>query len=906
MIGRVLGQYRITESLGAGGMGEVWRAEDTKLGREVALKLLPSAFAEDDERLARFEREAKVLASLNHPNIATLYGLETAVPASPSASAPETSGSVTGPITFLVMELVEGEGLDDRVVRGPVPVDEAVPIALQITEALEAAHDAGIVHRDLKPANIRIRPDGTVKVLDFGLAKAWDPGQDDLDLSLSPTMTRHATAAGVILGTAAYMSPEQARGKPVDRRTDIWAFGVVLWEMLTGARLFEGETVSDLVAGVLARDPDWTRLHGSATRLRPVLERCLVKDPKRRFRDIGDVRLEIERSMSEGTPDGVAAVAGSSRQGVSWGVLAAVVAAAVLATLATWFATRSAPVDRTTLRLSMTLAPNQQLATWDNAILAFSPDGSRLVTPIFQDGRQVLASRRLDGSRFEVVEGTDGGAAPFFSPDGRWLGFIADGKLVKVAAEGGRPFVLGDQQGAGGASWGADGQIVYAPLYSDGLFRVSEQGGEAGRVTTPDRERGELGHWWPQHLPGGDHVLFTAFCTPVDTSRVRVVSLATGEVRDVVDGGFFGRYVPTGHLLYVKGDRLFAAPFDVERATVTGSAVAVLDDVFGSHTGGYSMLDVSVDGTLAYSPRSVVEAPRELVWADRQGLVRPVMDERMRFNGASLAPDGRTLAISIVGDSQDLWTYSLERGTLSRMTSAARTEFSPAWAPDGRTLYYVLDEPPFAIYAIPVGASAVGEPLWDDRPDLDAVLTGVSPDGRYLAYTLTEPRTGLNLWVRRIDGSEPARAFRATEYSELFGSFSPDGRWLAYQSDETGRPEVYVEEFPGPGARFQVSADGGLEPLWVPGTGEIFYRHRGEMRVVSTSTDGATFEFGSPVTLFSLAWRPTGNNARTYDVTPDGRRVLMTQVPDAASPRRIDIVTHWLDELERIMEEAGR
>jgi serine/threonine-protein kinase len=596
----------------------------------------------------------------------------------------------------------------------------------------------------------------------------------------------------------------------------------------------------------------------------------------------------------------------AERRGTSWAAIAAIAAVAVgVGAVGTWAVLRSPDAARESLRLSMALGPNQQLATWDNSTLTFSPDGSSLVVPIFEDGRQVLASRRLDGSQFEVVDGTEGGAAPFFSPDGRWLGFIASGKLVKVAAEGGRPFVLGDQQGAGGASWGPDNHIVYAPIYSDGLFRVSEQGGPAQRVTTPDRERGELGHWWPQHLPGGDGVLFTAFCTPVDTSRVRVVSLATGEVRDVVDGGFFGRYVSTGHLLYVKGDRLYAAPFDAERAAVTGPAVGVLDDVFGSHTGGYSMLDISVDGTLAYSPRSVVEAPRELVWVDRQGLIRPVMDERLRFNGAALAPDGRTLAISIVGDSQDLWTYSLERGTLSRMTSAPRTEFSPAWAPDGRTLYYVLDEPPFAIYTISVGASAVGRPLWDDRPDLDAVLTDVSPDGRDLVYTLTEPRTGLNLWVRPVDGGEPARTFRATEFSELFASFSPDGRWLAYQSDETGRPEVYVEAYPGPGERFQISADGGLEPLWVHGTGEIFYRHRGEIRVVSTSTDGATFEFGSPVTLFSLAWTPTGNNARTYDVTPDGRRMLMTQIPEAAAPRRIDIVTGWLDELERMMEEAG-
>jgi serine/threonine-protein kinase len=677
--------------------------------------------------------------------------------------------------------------------------------------------------------------------------------------------------------------------------------------MLTGARLFEGETVSDMVAGVLARDPDWARLPDPARQLKPVLERCLVKDPRRRLRDIGDVRMEIERALSDDPSDTVVATNDADRRGMSRAAIAAIAAVALaVGAVGTWAVLRSPDAARASLRLSMALGPNQQLATWDNSTIAFSPDGASIVTPIVDDGRQVLASRRLDEPEFRTIDGTEGGAAPFFSPDGGWLGFIANGKLVKVDAEGGRPFVLGDQQGAGGASWGPDGHIVYAPIYSDGLFRISEQGGEAQRLTTPDRERGELGHWWPQHLPGGDRVLFTAFCTPVDTSRVRVVSLTTGEVRDVVDGGFYGRYVQTGHLLYVKGDRLYAVPFDVEKAMVTGRAVSVLDDVFGSHTGGYSMLDVSVDGTLAYSPRSVVEAPSELVWVDRQGLARQAVGERLRFNGAALSPDGRTLALSIVGDSQDLWTYSLDRGTLSRVTSAARTEFSPAWSPDGRTLYYVLDEPPFAVYTIPVDASTAGRPLWDDRPDLDAVLTDVSPNGRDLVYTLTESQTGLNLYVRPVDGSGPARAVRATAYGESYGTFSPDGRWLAYQSDETGRPEIYVEALVGPGKRFQISADGGIEPLWARGSGEIFYRHRDEVRVVATSTTGGEFEFEPPVTLFSLPWARTGNNARSFDVEADGGRVLMTRIPEAAAPRRIDIVTHWLDELERTMGDTGQ
>ena len=884
--GTSLGPYEILAPLGAGGMGEVFRARDPRLGREVAVKVLPPEVAQDPDRLARFRREAQVLASLNHPNIAAIYGLE------------EAEGQ-----PFLALELVLGQDLKQRLERGAIPVDEALEIARQIADGLEEAHEKGVVHRDLKPANVKLTPDGKVKVLDFGLAKAYAieaASGSSSDLSQSPTLAHTGTAAGLILGTAAYMSPEQARGKPVDKRADIWAFGALVFEMLAGHPLFTGETVSDVLAGVLTREPDFTLLPGSARHVEGVLSRCLEKDPRKRLRDIGDVRLELDRTRAGDSDLPIEALAPRSRRrrvGLALSLVAAAAAGALLTRLSS-----RVPTESRTLRLSIPLAPGQQVAAADNALLAFSPDGSTLAIPVIGDGRKWLVRRELDGSSTKRIEGTEGGAAPFFSPDGKWLGFIADGKLMKVAAEGGRPFTLADQQGAGGGAWGRDGRIVFAPVYSDGLFRISADGGEPGRLTTPDRARGELGHWWPQILPGGRAVLFTAFRSPPDTSRIGLLSLETGEVKDVVEGGFFGRYVPSGHLLYVKGNRLFATPFDVARGVVTAPAVPVLDDVFASPTEALSLLDVSAEGTLAWVPGSVADPPREIAWVERDGRARPVLADTRRYRGVSLSPDGRFLATAILDESLDVWTYSLERGTLSRLTTGPRTEFDAIWSRDGKTVFFVVDRPPFEIHRIAFGSAANDEPLW--TADVDTVLTGVSADGRRVVYTITPLETGSDLWVGSVDGSEESRAFRATGYAERYGTFSPDGRWLAYESNETGRPEIYVEAFPGPGERYQISADGGSEPLWTRGSGEIFYRHGAQIRVVRTRA-GARLELEPARTLFAMSFHDAGMNDRNYDVTPDGQRVLALRVPEAAAPRRVDVVIHWLDELTRLVPTDG-
>jgi serine/threonine-protein kinase len=885
-------------------MGEVWRARDAKLGREVALKLLPAAFAADPERLARFEREAKVLASLSHSGIAHVYGFE-ALPAADGAVA-----------HVLVMELAEGEDLSERMKRGPIPLEEALPIARQVAEALEAAHEKGIVHRDLKPQNVKLSRDGKVKVLDFGLAKAMappgTPSAGDLErsptLMNSPTLTSEGTRAGVILGTAAYMAPEQAKGLPVDKRADVWAFGVLVWEMLSGRRLFSGDSVADTLAAVLRGEIDFGALPAeSPAALRQLLRRCLARNPKNRLHDVADARIVLDEVLSGRPQEEAPALPpppGPRRAGNALAWPAALVAVAALAAGAGWLARRPDASPAEPLRLSFHLSPEQEVSVGSNSTLAFSPDGRSLVFAGREKGRQSLYRRAFGEREAVAIPGTEGGDSPFFSPDGRWLGFVAGGAMKKVPAEGGRPFRLADQSGAGGCTWIDAKTIVLAPIYSDGLFRVSADGGTPERLTTPDRAHGELGHWWPDPLPGGRRVIFTAFRTPVDTSRIGVLDLETRKVSWVVEGGFYGRWVPTGHLLYAKGQRLYAVPFDPSSATVKGAAVAVLDDLLVSQTGGFAALAVSSRGTLAYVSESLGNPPSALVWLDRTGRDAPAATERHRFRSVSLSPDGRQAAITIQDESRDLWTASLERGTLSRLTTGDGTEFDPVWSRDGRELFYVVDRPPFQLHRIGVGSPDGGRPIWDETPVFDTVGVAVHPDGKTIAFEVTEEGTGKNLYSRPLDGSAPPRAIRATKASEERATFSPDGRWIAYASNETGRPEIYAEPFPGPGERVQVSPDGGTEPVWA-GNGELFYRRDDEVRVVATSLS-APSPFGAPRTLFSFPIVPASvHESRTYDVTADGSRLIAVTVPEASRPRQVEIVTDWTRELARLAP-AGR
>jgi serine/threonine-protein kinase len=873
-------------------MCEVWRARDAQLDRDVAIKVLPPAFTENPDSLARFEREARFLAQLNHANIAQIYGMES-----------------SGETRALVMELVEGPTLAERMQRGALPLEECLSIARQIAEALEEAHEKGIIHRDLKPQNVKLTTDGKVKVLDFGLAKAMDPGTpgsgSELELTHSPTMTVGMTVQGVILGTAAYMSPEQASGRAADRRSDIWAFGVVLYEMLTGQRLFEGETVSHVLAGVLKEEPEFSGLPlHTPPRLARLLGRCLRKNPRERLQAIGDARVVLEETIagaddSERRAAGVYEIAAAPR-GFPWAWSLALGVVALVASLIGYVASRSEMPEPPSRHLAIQLAASQELVWHNNSIPVFEPDGESIVFPARENGSTAIFRRRLDEREARPIPGTENGDAVFLSPDGRWIGFVAGGKLWKVEAEGGRPFPIGEALGAGGSTWLSDDSIIHAPIYSEGLYRVSAEGGDLERLTSPDRGAGELGHWWPQALPGEKRVLFTAFRTPVDESRVGVLDLESGESRWVVERGFFGRYVPTGHLLYGSAARLYAVPFDPVTATVTGSAVAVLDDVRVAETGGYAAFDVSSNGTLAYVTESLGNPVREMVWLDRDGRPELALREVRQFLSASLSPDDRYAAVTIREQSRDIWTYSFDRGTLSRLTSGADTEFDAMWSPDGDTLYYVVDSPPFELFRIDVGHPDSGRRVWEDRAERDTTNVAVSADGAWLTYVLSEPETGDNVYARRVDGGEP-HVVRASRAAEGAPSFSPDGRWIVYQSDETGRPEVYVQPFPGPGERFQITSRGATEPLWAR-NGEIFFRSGNAMYAVSTRV-GETFEFEPPVELFDFSIVPGGSDdvAQTFDVSADGRRILAVAVAPERQPRQIEVVTHWTRELKRLV-----
>ena len=902
-IGTRLGSYEILGRLGEGGMGEVWRATDTRLDRQVAIKILPAAFTDDRERLGRFEREARLLAQLHHPNIASIFDLEEA-----------------GGIRALVMELVDGPTLAERLSNGPLPVEETLAIARQIAHALEDAHAKGIVHRDLKPQNVKALLDGTVKVLDFGLAKAMDPPGSDSSgdpglspvLMNSPTMTvMPGTLLGVILGTAAYMSPEQARGGPVDKRADVWAFGLIVFEMLSGRRLFAAETISDTLAAVLKTEIDFAALPAATPpALRQLLRRCLERNPKNRLHDIADARIVID-DLIEGRIAEDAVVADGRRSGWSrWAIAAAVgavlaVAGAALA-LGVALASRPATTPAESLRLSIALAGNQELLNGANGILGFTPDGASLVIAGRMNGRQHLFRRDLRGGEAVPIPGTEGGDSTFFSPDGHWLGFVAEGQLMKVAVEGGRPFRLAEQRGIAGCAWLRDGTIVFSPVYSDGLFRIPEEGGTPQRLTTPDRASGELGHWWPEALPGARYVLFTAFRTPVDESRLGALDVTTGQVHRVVDGGFFGRYLPTGHLVYARGQRLYAVPFDASTATVTGPAVAVLDDLLVSQTNAYGMFAVSSRGMLAYVTESLGNPLRELVWLDRTGRMTLAVGERRRYQSVSLSADDRQAALTIQNESRDLWIASLERGTFSRLTSGAGTEFDPVWSRDGRELFYVFDRPPFDLQRIGVSAQDTGRPIWPERAALDTTGIAVSPDGRTLAFERAADKTGRDLHFRALDGRSPPGTIRASRSEERNVSFSPDGNWVVYQSNEIGRPEIYAQPFPGPGDRVQVSSGGGTDPLWAR-NGEIFYLRDHELMSVAARPAGRV-EFDAPRALFPypIIIPATIHESQTFDVTRDGRRIIAVTIPEANRPRQLEIVTDWVRHLERLAPPAGR
>ena len=887
--GSSLLHYRIVEKIGEGGMGVVWKGVDTTLGREVAIKVLPEAFAKQAQRLARFEREAKLLATLNHPNIAVIYGLH------------EADGT-----RFLAMEMVPGEELAARIGRGPIPPDEVLAIGLQIAGALEAAHAAGVVHRDLKPANVKVTPDGKVKVLDFGLAKAMapDPVSGQHDASLSPTMTAAASAAGMILGTAAYMSPEQARGQAADARADVWAFGVVLFEMLSGKRLFEGKTVSDVLASVLKSDPDWDRLPArTPPGTRRLLRRCLAKDPESRLHHIADARLEIQEALAGGSPDEAELAAASpapasGRRLLPWTLAAAGI---LLAGLSLWLGNPfSKPEPRPLLSLAVPFPRETQLFDDQEGNLAISPKGDRLAVVLIQDGVRKIFLRALDRPGMIPLAGTESAEMPFFSPDGRWLGFIAKGKMMKVPVDGGTPLTICDAAGSNrGASWGSGDVIVFAPSNSTPLVKVSANGGVPAPLTALDEKANERTHRWPQVLPGGDVVLFTVgflgSSESYEESPIDAVRISTGERTRVLEGASFARYV-SGHLIFARGGFLFAVPFDPGTLKTTGNPVPVMEDVRGNRNSGVAYVDVSAGGLLAYVPGKQVAVQRVMVWIYPGGTREKLAAPPEAYSNARVSPDGRRIVFTLLGDqSQDVWIHDIERGTTTRLTFKGNNLF-PIWSPDGKWIAFSSDrDGRMSVYRKPSDGSGEAELLLGAN-DRKFMTDSWSPDGRYLALG-----TGTNYTDIAILALEDGKTteFLHTDQDESSPSFSPDGRWIAYQSDESGQNEIYVRPFPGPGGKWQISARGGEEPYWSRDGSRIFFLHDEKIWAADVQSDGAGLRPGRPQVVADTV--AMSFSERNYSIDSNGKRFLyVTQASETGSgPDRIVVVANWLDKLRQ-------
>ena len=890
--GTRLGPYEVTAQIGKGGMGEVYRARDTSLDRDVAIKVLPAEFASDPERLARFEREAKVLASLNHPNIAAIYGLEK-----------------SGDSKALVLELVPGPTLQDRIAQGAIPLDEALPIARQIAEALEAAHEQGIIHRDLKPSNIKVTPDGVVKVLDFGLAKALEPERTEEEVVNSPTMsmTAAATKMGMIMGTAAYMSPEQAKGKSVDKRTDIWAFGVVLFEMLTGRQAFSGEDISDTLVSVFREDPDWSALpDGTALRIHQTLRICLQKDARQRVRDISAIRLAMEgafESAGSVTPDDV----GPAPELALWQrpvpLLMAAMLLVGLSGFTVWSLFRPAPsAPPPATRFVVSPHPDGPLRTAGLLPqLTISPDGTRIVYGSGTASTRRLYMRETDQLDAARLRGSEGGDFPFFSPDGEWVAFrVGDTTLKKVSAFGGPAVTICEGCTAAGASWGLGDQIVFGTP-SGGLKRVPAVGGEPEVLTTVEPGPDVVGHYWPEVLPNGRAVLFTVWSGSAEASQIAAVSLDTGEVTYLVEGGSQPRYSPTGHIVYGVGGTLRAVAFDAERLAVTGNPFPVMENVNTKENGGAANFSLSGNGSLVYvTGRSGAER-RTLVWVDRAGREEPLPLAPAAFAWPRLSPDGTRLAVHIrEPEGTDVWMSEVARGTLSKLTTDPADDSYPLWTPDGQSVVFTSRRDGLGVYRTAADGRGAVERLLTVEDATDLNPYGWAADGQALLFSYAMPAGVWNFGLWSSRGDTAWAPLLDTERMEAQPTISPDGAWVAYASNETGRTEVYVERFPDLGDRRQISIGGGAYPLWSPDGRELFYWGLNRAVMAVPIETEPVFTPGTPEALFDNVY--TAPNGREYDITPDGQQFLMLKegdgVDDAAFQSQIVLVQHWAEELK--------
>ena len=867
-----LGSYEIVALLGAGGMGEVYRARDSKLKREVAIKVLPDEFARDADRVARFQREAEVLASLNHPHISAIHGL----------------GEFEN-FRFLVLELVEGETLAERITLGPIPVNEALVIAKQIGEALEAAHEKGIIHRDLKPANIKITPNGIVKVLDFGLAKVLDSEGTSGSLSNSPTMITAASVPGMIIGTIAYMPPEQAKGIEADRTSDMWAFGCVLYEMLTGRPVFEGETAGEILAGIFRGDPDWTRLPADTpVAIRRLLRRCLQKDRNWRLPTATDARIEIaEAHLEPDEPRRVEAPATRKPEQMLWIAAVLVLAMAAVIFSIPYF---RAPAEALEMRLEVTTP-----TTTDPISLAISPDGRKLVyVAAGANGAPQLWLRSLDATAAQPLADTEGASYPFWSPDSQSIAFFSPGKLKRLDIGVGLQQTLANALLGRGGTWNTDGVILFTPGNGTPLYRVPASGGAAAVVTSLEL-RQDGSHRFPQFLPNGRQFLFYAQGL-AETQGIYLGSLDSPETKRITAADTAALYMTTGWLLFVRQTTLQAQRFNISRSELGGNPVTIANGISPDPSAGAGGFSVSTTGLVAY--RSGGASRRQLTWFDRSGTPTGTFGapDENNLTAPALSPDGRlALAHRTMQNNTDIWMFDSTRTT--RFTFDTSVDRFPIWSPDGSRFVFDSNRKSNRdLYGKSSDNAGVEEMLFESPED--KVPWDWSPDGKSLLYSVVSnsKKGSADLWVLPLDGDRKPHIFLATDAEERQAQFSRDGNWVAYESDESGKYQIYLRPFPGPGGQWQVSTSGGVQPRWRADGKELYYiAPDGKLMATSVTAKGAAFEPGTPVALFQTRIWGGGTNATNglqYDVAPDGKFLINVVTEDAAASS-ITVLLNW-------------
>ena len=883
--GTRLGPYEIGAPLGAGGMGEVYRARDTRLERTVAIKILPEQLSGDPIRKQRFEREAKTISSLNHPHICVLHDV----------------GSQDG-ISYLVMECVEGETLAKRLEKGPLPLEQVLKYGTQIADALDKAHRSGVVHRDLKPGNIMLTSSGA-KLLDFGLAKPVAALTSVATLTAAVTQSSPMTEQGAIVGTFQYMSPEQVEGKELDGRSDIFSLGAVLYEMLTGQRAFQGKSQLSVASAILEREPAPISAVKPLTppALDHTITKCLTKLPDERWQSASDLASELNWIAESGSRVTLAVGSGAKgfrvrwREALTWGTASVLLAAATGITI---WVLRPSPPPLPVSRAVITLPPGQRLAGLDQPTVALSPDGTQLAYVALQGGTQQLYLRALDSLEARPVPGTEGAVNPCFSPDGQWLVFFVGQKLKKISVNGGTSQTLGDAAFAHGVGWSSQGIIAFSLTMSSFLGQVPDTGGTPKQLTR--FSEGEISHRWPEFLPGGKTVLFTASTSSFSWNHSRVVAQAveTAERRNIIQNATNPKYAPSGHLIYAQSGSLMAVPFDAQRLAITGAAVPVVENVSHDPVTGAAQYSISASGSLVYVPGRAQADQRRLVWVARNGAEQPAAAPPRAYMFPRISPDGRRVVVGIAGEESQLWLYDLSREALTRFTFEGNVNLSAAWTPDGKGIAFQLSkEGPPNIYWQRADGSGGLERL--TTSEHTQVPISWSPDGQLLAFIEVDPSTQRDIWMLRM-ADRKAEPFLKTRFDESAPRFSPDGHWLAYTSNESGRYEIYAQPYPGPGGKWPISTEGGTEPMWNPNGRELFYRSGDTMMAVDI-TAGPNFAAGKPRKLFTGPYELSPATSPNYDVSPDGQRFLMLKPSEqeAAAPTQINVVLNWFEELKR-------